>query len=256
MRCKRRSCERWGRVVIVAALSMQAVNAAAATGGSAWATQWTVTSDYLFRGLSQTNHQPSLQAGLTYAPGEHFHAALWGSNVTWLQDSASPSTPISNRFEVDGDAGWKWLLGHTASIDVGLHRYVYPGRYPPGFADPDTTEAYLAVQSGDWKLTYWHALTSLFGIVDSRHSTYLDLSWARDVNAAWSLFAHVGRQQVHHAVSASYSDWNAGVTRQLGAHLALSLGYYGSNADALFYRNAYGHYLGRAEAVLAITAQW
>lgn len=253
MRCRRR---RSGWLCAIMLLGVLSLTESATAAVSAWSTQLAVASDYQFRGLSQTNHQPTLQAGLTFTAANGFHAALWGSNVTWLRDASTAAAPISNRIELDADTGWKWPLGKSASIDVGLHRYVYPGRYPVGLTNPDTTEAYLAVQTGDWKLTTWYALGNLFGVAGSRQSTYVDLSWAHDLNGSWSVFAHAGYQQVRGVSVASYADWNAGVTRHLGAHLALTLGYYDSNADPVFYRNAYGHYLGRAEPVLGVAAQW
>ncbi|WP_022974490.1 TorF family putative porin, partial [Xanthomonas maliensis] len=40
-----------------------------------------VTSDYVFRGISQTNGDPAFQAGLTYKHPSGFYAAAWTSNV-------------------------------------------------------------------------------------------------------------------------------------------------------------------------------
>ena len=47
----------------------------------------TATSDYDFRGVSQTGKDPALQLSLDYAFDSGFYAGLWGSNVdfgTWM----------------------------------------------------------------------------------------------------------------------------------------------------------------------------
>jgi hypothetical protein len=41
----------------------------------------TVASDYVFRGISQTNHLPALQGGFDWRPPSGFFASMWGSNV-------------------------------------------------------------------------------------------------------------------------------------------------------------------------------
>ena len=44
---------------------------------------WSVaaTSDYVFRGASQTDEGPALQAGLTYTAPAGFYVGAWASNV-------------------------------------------------------------------------------------------------------------------------------------------------------------------------------
>lgn len=227
-----------------------------AAPASDWSTTVAATSDYLFRGLSQTDHGPALQAGVTYSSAAGFHASAWGSNVSWLADQSSSAAPVSNRLELDGDAGWHWPLGSAVGLDAGLHTYVYPGSYPRGFTSPDTTEAYLALNDGDWSITYSHALTNLFGIAHSRHSSYWDVAWAHALDPYWSLFAHLGHQRVRDVANASYRDWNAGIRRRVGTHLSLAFGYYDSDADSTFYRNSFGHELGRGAAVISASAQW
>ena len=52
---------------------------------------WTaaLTSDYIFRGVSQTNEDPALQVGLTYDFGNGFYAGAWSSNVDYAPASTA-----------------------------------------------------------------------------------------------------------------------------------------------------------------------
>lgn len=212
----------------------------------------TLVSDYLFRGLSQTDRRPALQVGVAYGAAEGFHAGAWGSNVSWLSDASTTARPVSNSLELDGHAGWRTTFASGVNLDAGLHGYDYPGSYPDGFTSPNTLEAYVSVGYAGLSLTYSHALTNLFGFDDSRNSRYLDVSWSRVISPGWTLSAHAGHQVVEHASRADYSDWNLMLARDFAGGYAVALGYYDTNADRAVYNNARNHYLGRATAVLSL----
>ncbi|WP_017171143.1 TorF family putative porin, partial [Xanthomonas phaseoli] len=57
-----------------------------------------VTSDYLFRGISQTNEEPAFQAGLTYKTPFGLYLGTWTSNVDF--GAGDPD------WEVDGFVGY------------------------------------------------------------------------------------------------------------------------------------------------------
>ena len=83
----------------------------------------TLTSDYLFRGISQTDEGMALQGGLTLADDSGFYLATWGSNITFGQGS----------MELDLLAGWTGKLSEEWTTDVGIMQY----RYPNGDNDTD-----------------------------------------------------------------------------------------------------------------------
>lgn len=210
-------------------------------------------SDYLFRGLSQTNRGPALQAGIEVDGRQGLYAGVWGSNISWLSDGSTDAAPISSSLEADGYAGWRTTFANGVSVDAGVYTYAYPGTYPAGFTSPDTTEGYAGVGYAGFTLKYSYAFTNLFGFADSRHSDYWDLSWGHDLGAQWALSAHVGHQRVRHVPHGDYTDWNLSVSRSFAHGYAVALGYYDTNADRGVYSNAYGHYLGRATAVLSLS---
>jgi len=212
----------------------------------------TVVNDYLFRGLSQTNRDPAVQAGIEYDHSSGWYVGAWGSNISWLSDASTSAAPISSSLEVDVYAGHRGSLGGDWTYDAGLYEYYYPGTYPSGFTLPYTLEGYAALGWKSLSLKYSHAFTNLFGFADSKHSDYLDLSWNYEFVPGWLINAHVGHQTVKNNPGFSYTDWKLGVTRNFDHGYSVSLGYYDTNASRPLYTNADGHYLGRATAILSV----
>ena len=84
-----------------------------AVAGSAYAdfsVTPTLTSDYDFRGVTQTLEDPAIQLGLNYNHESGFYAGLWGSNVDF-----GPGKP---NIEIDAFAGF---AGGDAAETFGQH---------------------------------------------------------------------------------------------------------------------------------------
>lgn len=226
---------------------------AADPAGAATSGTLALTSDYLFRGLSQTDQEPGLQGGIEYARDSGVYAGVWGSNVSWLSDYSSASLPISNSLELDGYVGWRGNVSESVKLDGGVYTYYYPGDYPAGFVRPYTTEVFLGVSVGPASLKYWHAVTNLFGFADSDGSGYLDAALNHEFSPGWVLNAHAGRQRVKGTSVASYTDWKLGITRNFRDGWSLAAAYADTNAQRGVYTNAFGNYLGRATGTLTLT---
>jgi uncharacterized protein (TIGR02001 family) len=97
----------------VAVLSLS--GAAQAADKFSWSASATGTSDYVFRGVSQTDNDPAIQGSLDATYGM-FYTGVWGSKIDW--------TGISNT-EVDWYAGVTPSWG-PATFDFGVIYYGYP----------------------------------------------------------------------------------------------------------------------------------
>ena len=217
-----------------------------------------LTSDYVFRGISQSNQHPALQAGIEQAADNGLYVGAWGSNVSWLADTSSSAAPISSSLELDAYAGWRGTLSPTVSVDVGAQYYAYPGHFPSGFNRADTLELYAGVTLAASKRVnlsakYSLATTDLFGYADSHGSGYLDLSATCAVDEHWSLAAHAGQQWISHNTAFAYRDWKLGITRGYSNGVALGLAYTGTDADNALYTNPYGHTLARDTVALTLS---
>ncbi|MGH8174384.1 MAG: TorF family putative porin [Rhodanobacteraceae bacterium] len=222
--------------------------------GPAFGGNVAIVSDYLFRGLSQTNQDPALQAGIEYGSADSWYIGGWGTNVSWLSDlSAPPDASVSNSLEIDLYAGWRIPLNESWKLDLGLYTYYYPGDYPSGFTRPYTTEAYVGLSWNIVTLKYSYAFTNAFGFADSKGSDYLDLAANWEFSPSWVLNAHVGHQRIDGFSDADYTDWKLGITKNFANGFAIALGYYDTNAEKGVYTNPDGRFLGRSTGVLSLS---
>jgi len=247
---------RASRTIAIALLAMLGMgNAHAGTTGSV-----SVTSDYIFRGTTQTNQDPALQGGLEYAAESGAYIGAWGSNVSWLSDLSSPAAPISSSLELDVYGGYRGKFNDTVSFDVGALYYWYPGDYPSGFNSADTLEVYAGISvAASEKITlgakYSVAATDLFGYADSSGSGYLDLSANFVVAEGWTLGAHAGKQWIEGGGNDAfeYADWKLGVTKAFSNGFSVGLAYTGTDADDTLYVNPYGNKTARDTVALTVT---
>jgi uncharacterized protein (TIGR02001 family) len=80
----------------------------------------------------------------------------------------------------------------------------------------------------------------LFGTLNSKGSTYLDLSATFDLGDGYSLVPHVGRQVVKNNEAYSYTDIALTLNKDLGDGLAASLSAISTNGKtALWTYNGY-----------------
>jgi uncharacterized protein (TIGR02001 family) len=216
---------------------------------------FTIASEYIYRGIGQTNRKPALQGGFDYAHSSGLYAGIWGSNVSWLSDAGAG---ISSSVELDVYGGFKGSITEDISFDVGVLTYNYPGSYPTGFTDADTTEVYVGL-GWKWLSAKYSYTTSshIFGWVGSagektRGSDYLELNAAYDLGDGWGINGHVGHQKIKNFSDASYTDWKIGVTKDVGFGV-VGLAYIGTNAKGDAgepYRNAFSKDLGKDRLLL------
>ena len=216
-----------------------------------------LTSDYIFRGISQSNQQPALQGGVELSAANGAYAGAWGSSISWLSDLSTAAAPLSSSIELDAYAGYRGKLADAVAFDVGAQYYAYPGDFPSGFNRADTFELYAGVTvAASGKLSvgakYALATTDLFGYAGSRGSGYLDLSATCAIAPGWALAAHAGRQWIEGNDAFAYSDWKLGVTRSFGNGASVGLAWSGTDADDALYTNPHGNRLARSTVALTL----
>jgi len=231
----------------------------------------TVASNYIYRGLTQTNNKPAIQGGFDYAHESGLYIGNWNSNISWINDgygaSSNPKTVagVSAPIEMDFYAGFKKeLIGEGFASDVGVLQYYYSTSGLPGIqssatvnanptarqaagVNPSTTELYAAQNftfgpaTGFLKFSY--AVSNLFGIYNSSGSYYPDLTANYDTGMfGVTVNAHVGYQYVPNNIvvnsgtyagtwNSSYADWKLGLTKDFGGGLSGSAYYTGTSAQ-------------------------
>lgn len=151
-----------------------------------------VTSDYVWRGSSQSDGDPAVQAAakVAFAPG--WYASVWGSNVSFRPDNGA-------RSEFDLVAGWSGAVSPDWTLDANVTRYVYPGT---GRA-LEWTE--FAVTTG-WKQRAWlqvaHSSDALAG---GHRGTYAQVGVRAPLNERLRFEAALGRYWLAHAQGPDYT---------------------------------------------------
>ena len=219
-----KSCVLGAALAACLALPVQAGDKKLVLGGTA-----ALTTDYIFRGISQTTDNPAVQASVDLTYGI-FYLGAWGSNV----DFAVPGQDI----EIDYYAGirptWKGI-----TFDIAALYYTYPGSCEGacGLGDPDyfelkTGASYTFAQ----KLTvgvanYWSPdFGAGFGDGDAVEGT-VGYAFAGKLFNFFSpsISGGVGYQTVD--LLGDYTYWNAGLTLGFMEKWSADVRYWDTNAS-------------------------
>lgn len=155
-----------------------------------------VTSDYVFRGVSQTDEKAAVQGGVdvTYKSA---YAGAWASNVDFGD---------STEAEVDLYAGVRPELGGF-TLDLGVIAYLYPGE--PSSADWTYVEAKVGASRAVGPVTFGGAVyISPQFTGHTGQSLYSELNFAWKASDKVSVSGAFGHQDIEDADG--YSTWNLG----------------------------------------------
>jgi uncharacterized protein (TIGR02001 family) len=183
-----------------------------------------VTSDYVFRGITQTNFDPALQGGLDYAFGDSgWYVGTWASNVDF-NDSDGPD------IELDAYVGYGTSMSDDWSLDTHVVRYTYLGERS-AYGNIDYNEFFVSTTYSDM-LTFTLAYAPDYANADFS-STYFSVGGTWEVGNGFNLNAGVGHSKFSDDVG-SYTDWNLGVSRSFGP-VEAALTYYDTTGNYVDY---------------------
>lgn len=202
---------------------------AAASAQDAASSPWTIggtaafTTDYVFRGFSQTDERPATQAGITAGHDSGFAASLWGSNVDFNDgDEAS--------VEIDGTLSYTFTAGPGKATLGGIY-YAYPG------ADSDLNYDYAEAFAGyavniggviDLNPQIFYSPDFFAGSGDAVYATAGVSVPVKPIDGL-SLVGSAGRQWISdndQFGAPDYTDWSAGLSYTASHKLGFSVKYY------------------------------
>jgi uncharacterized protein (TIGR02001 family) len=217
---------------VLAVLALPAVSMAQTAPAAEPASPHTLTanvglySQYIFRGLTQTNEDPALQGGFDYAHASGFYLGTWGSNISWLKDGGQYASGGS--LELDFYGGFKKSVGDF-TFDVGLLQYWYPGDTTSNGLKGDTLELYGAAGWKWFTIKYSSVISNkAFAVADAGGTGYWDFGATFPVgDTGLTLGAHYGIQTFRGTDSRnpggasnddlfSYNDWRISAAYDLG----------------------------------------
>lgn len=208
-------------------LALVAAAASVAMSGAAMAEELKlsynvgVASDYIFRGVSNTNGKGQVFGGVdaTYGIG---YAGVWASNVDF--GTPNPDT------EIDVYAGVKPTIG-AAALDFGVIYYGYdkdkngaPGQY--GYIEVKAA-ASTAVGPGTVGAALYYS-PEFPG--EGGEALYGEINGSVPIGEKLTLTGALGRQEVdadgyYAGISSSYTTYNIGVTAAITDHLSADFRY-------------------------------
>lgn len=216
--------------------SALAIGAAMACGAAeaqgAWTGNVAATTDYVFRGLSQTNGNAAVQGGADYTDGG-FYAGAWASSLDFGVDAAGANAAAD--LELDVYAGFRPVWGNV-TFDLGVIGYLYPGS-TDDFSEYDYWEGYA-------KASFSPVEGASLGVAayyspefttESGDAVYIEANGSWTLSDSFAISGAVGQQTVDTPIFAGedqYVTWNVGGTLTAGG-FSFDMRYVGTDVENL-----------------------
>lgn len=200
----------------------------------------TLASDYLFRGISQTDNHPAIQGSLEYGYEPWgVYLGTWASNV--------------NSMTSDGEIEIRWLGGLRGDLaatgiawDLGVVYYHYPGDDLEPEKDYVEPKLGLSHEFAGLPLTPRVSASVHYSpdfYLEAGDAVYVDGTVGMSLPYGFSLAFHVGYQTVD-AVdiadldvdgddSESYLDWRVGISKEV-LGFGLDVSYWDAENEEVF----------------------
>ena len=176
-----------------------------------------ITSNYVFRGQTQSDDGIAAQGGIDYTHASEFYAGAWASSV----DGSNGNT--GSGFEVDLYGGWahSW---DDFGVDVGYIIYEYTDS---DFA-AGTQELYVGFDWGPANITYYNGSDDAAGASDYN---YVDVGLNIELVEDVLLSLHYGRMSPD--TGSSFNDFKIEATKTiLDLDVSLSATYEDGTSNA------------------------
>ena len=239
--------------MLFTAVTANAADPITVTGSAA------LTSDYLFRGVSQTSNNAAVQGAMTFTHESGAYFGLWGSSIA----TGAGGLELDTLFGYGGKAG-------EVAYDVGFMRYNYPGlnEKTGGYLDAKTTapvdtdynEIYASVSMMGAKLGLNYSPDYF---AESDKFLYVFASYGAEI-AGVGLSASVGMNKFDDAsrmsqalgltanMDDSYMDYKLAASKSI-AGLTFEGAYIGSDIDSKYCLNVSGTENGLCEPRFVVT---
>ncbi len=195
------------------AMAWESADGAHSTSGSV-----AFSSEYIWRGISQTDGDPAISGSLDYGHSSGLYAGVWGSNVDYGDDASA---------EFDIYLGYANEFGESGiGYDVGVLRYMFPGE------DYNFNEVYGSLSYSIFSAGVAYSSDTL-GSGEDGFYYYLDAGY--ELPMGLNLYGGIGYydadEETFTAGIDDYSHYWVGVSKDL-AGFTFDLSYQDSESDA------------------------
>ncbi len=205
-----------------------------------------VVSNYIWRGVTQTQDGPAVQGGLDYAHPSGFYAGLWASNVDWNDEGApqistvimdpqgnavldangypiyqtsGSSNSSSPTYELDGYLGFGNNITDDLKYNLSAIYYAYPDGRDSDFAEIGGSMTWKWITAGLAYTVYGENDGGLFDDGDMYYYGALDFGLPYE----FALNFHGGYYDFRNSNGDSYGNWGTTVSRAIGDYGTVSL---------------------------------
>jgi uncharacterized protein (TIGR02001 family) len=180
-----------------------------------------IVSDYVFRGITQTNQDPAVQGGLDWDSGAGAYVGTWASSLEFGNDAG---------MELDLYGGYRGTI-ENFSYDVGFLYYMYPSTTAAGL---DFWEVYgkagynFGPASATFGINYTPDNT---GATNRDAGVYYSGVISAPIGDMFSISGGLGYSALEGVQN--YTDWNAGATFNIPGWFSLDARYYDTDYEAV-----------------------
>ncbi len=151
-----------------------------------------LTTDYVWRGISQTDNKGAVQGGLDLNHNSGAYIGTWASNVD---------------FGSDASAEWDWYLGYAGEVanfayDVGYVAYTYTGESGLNFSEWYASVGVMGATFG----THYSDDSSVVSNKDDS-TFYWYLAYDHEIND-WGIHLNYGQYDYKDPTFGNDSDYN------------------------------------------------
>jgi uncharacterized protein (TIGR02001 family) len=187
---------------LLATTTFTSISASAVEGLSA---NVAATSNYLWRGVTQTDDAAAISGGIDYADDSGFYAGTWVSNVDFGDDAS---------YELDFYLGFSGEISEDVGFDVGYIYYAYPDS-----AETDSSNEYnFGEIYGSLSYSYF-SVTANYGVNNDDGAEFADSSLYLSGDAEFevadglTLALHVGSYDFDKDNGEDYVDYSASLSK-------------------------------------------
>ena len=142
------------------------------------------TSDYVWRGNTQSNGDASISGGIDVDLGNGFAVGVWTASLGGNQDSDSAD------YETDLYGSYSFDVG-SIGVEVGYIAYQYPG---VAESDQDFEEYYVTADFGVLSVSYFRLDDAENATTKAEDGKYLSIDTGFELEDGWSLGLHYGSE--------------------------------------------------------------
>ena len=181
----------------------------------------TLTTDYVWRGVTQSNGDPAVQVGGEVGLRSGIYAGLWGSTIDI--DSGGGR---QRDFELNYYAGISHELSRHWNVGLNVVAYTYPGQTGP--IDYNYEEFGFSLNYDDRAWLEYAYSPDYWGLDIESHNVELISEWAAGKRLV--LGAAVGYFDFQGLVDDSYVYWDLGATWPIN-RFSIDLRYHDTNGS-------------------------